>query len=560
MGKLPSDVDVEKLKIADPWIWAEQNGINLIGGKFSSVGRAFQVEMLRDDTRKQCAMKGAQLGGFTDGYVLKIVHGAIHGKYPLGALFLFPTLDQVSDFSSTRLKHLFERNPNTIGRYVRETNRAGLRKIWDCHLYFRSGRATQDIQNLTGADKAKGGAQVKSISVDVMLVDEVDEQDQGIVDRARSRLQASHVKEEFYLGNPTIPDYGISALYDKSDQRVWMSYCYKCGEYSCLELEFPDCLRRDKDGRVYRACVKCGAEIDPDNDRCEWVARIPDRSRDFVGRWIGHLSCKLSDVKEILEEWENPRTIKQNFYNLRLGLPYISAEDRLIKEDVYDCCGTDIMPHRHTGPCAMGVDVQGHRKGFLVVIGARINNSTLKIVKVCRVFDVNDLYELGKNFHVTCCVVDIGPETRLVREFAENAGFEVFLCQYKESQRKYPSFDSKEHLVTINRTEICDATHNLFKEEPKIIIPRLSEEIKEYAVQMTNTAKVLEEDERGNKIYTYKKVGSEGDDYYHATNYFLLATQRVSISREEEETFSPHDAWDEGFRSHSYGKTGFMGM
>ena len=550
-----SKIDIEQLKVVDAWIWAEQNQINLLGGKFSSVGRQFQIEMLRDNSRKQCAMKGAQLGGFTDGYVLKIVHGAIHSKYPLGALFLFPTQDEVSDFSTTRLQHLFSNNPATIGKYVRETNRAGLRKIWNTFMYFRSGRATHTLDEQT-----KSSSKAKAISVDVMLCDEVDEMDQDIVDKARSRLQASKVKEEFYLGNPTIPDYGISALYDQSDQRVWMTRCDKCGKYTCLEIEFPQCLKRLKDNSVVRVCAKCGAEVNPDSEGSQWVARKPDRSQDFVGRWIGHLSCVLSDVKEILAEWENPRTIKQNFYNLRLGLPYIAAENRLIKEDVFDCCSSAVIPHRHPGPCAMGIDVQGHRKGFLVVIGARVNDSTLKIIKVARVFELNDLYDLGKNFHVTCAVVDIQPETRLVREFAENAGFEVFLCQYKESQRKYPNFDSKEHLVTINRTEICDATHNIFKEEPKVIIPRLSEEIKEYAVQMTNTAKVLEEDERGNRSYTYKKVGTEGDDYYHATNYFLLATQRVSVSREEEEEYSPRDAWDEGFKSRYYGKTGYMGM
>jgi hypothetical protein len=548
-------VDTEQLKAVDAGIWAESNGINLLGGRFSFAGREFQMEMMRDRSRRQCAMKGAQLGGFTDSFVLKIVHGAIHGRYPLGALFLFPTQDEVSDFSTTRLQHLITQNPGTIGRYVRETNRAGLRKIWNTFMYFRSGRAGQYLD-----DQTKSSSKVKSISVDVMLCDEVDEMDQEVIDKARSRLQASRVKDEYYLGNPTIPDYGIAAMYDGSDQRVWMTHCEKCNTFSCLEMEFPECVKRDKEGKFYRACVKCGAEVYPGSERSQWVARKPDRSEDFVGRWIGHLSCAFGDLKEIMEEWESPRMIKQNFYNLRLGLPYISAENRLLKEDVYDCCGSDVMPHRHPGPCAMGVDVQGHRKGFLVVIGAKVNDSTLKILKVTRVFELNDLYELGKNFHVSCCVVDIQPETRLVREFAENAGFEVFLCQYKESQRKYPNFDSKEHLVTINRTEICDATHNLFKDEPKVILPRLTEEIREYAVQMTNTAKVLEEDERGNKSYSYKKIGSEGDDYYHATNYMLLGCQRVSISREEEDHYSPRDAWDDGFRTHGYGKTGYMGM
>jgi hypothetical protein len=56
-------VDTEQLKAVDAGIWAESNGINLLGGRFSFAGREFQMEMMRDRSRRQCAMKGAQLGG-----------------------------------------------------------------------------------------------------------------------------------------------------------------------------------------------------------------------------------------------------------------------------------------------------------------------------------------------------------------------------------------------------------------------------------------------------------------------------------------------------------------
>ena len=534
-----------------PWAWAEKNQIRLIGGRrFTGENRLFQIDIMEDETPLQCAMKGAQLGGFTDGYVLKIVHGCIYGKYKLGGLFVFPTIDEVTDFSSTRLETLIRENPGAIGKYV-TTDRAGLKKINTCYLYFRSGRDTKTIET-----KVKSSSKMKSISVDVALFDEVDEMDQDAVDKAKFRMETSTIGNEFYLGNPTIPEYGIHGYYLKSDQKAWMTKCQACNQWTCLEMEFPGSLQRQKDGSVKRICVKCGMEVDPNIG--EWVAKIPDRSKDFSGYWIGHLSCPIGDAKKILNEWEDPNLKKRNFYNMRLGLPYVSIEERLTRGHIFNCCTIEAMDSRHPGPCAMGIDVQGERKGFHVVIGCKITDYTKKIVKVCRVSKINDLYDLIKKFNVECAVVDVEPETRLMKEFAENAGIEVFLCKYKESQRKYPDYVSSEHMVTINRTEISDATNNLFQKEDVLILPRRCEEIEEYASQMTNIAKTLDEDEEtGEKKYFYRRLGQ--DDYYHATNYWLLACDRVGVSREEEDKVKPTDKWDRAFKSQGHKQVGFMG-
>ena len=496
-------------------------------------------------------MKGAQLGGFTDGYVLKMLHHCIFGVYRLGVLFVFPTVDEVNDFASTRLDTLIKENPRAIGQFV-GTDRTGLKKVCGAYLYFRTGRDTKRIDSMT-----KSTSKMKSISVDAMLFDEVDEMDPDAIDKAKFRAETSELNHQAYLGNPTIPEYGIHSFYLKSDQKVWMTKCGGCGEWTCLEEEFPNSLVWNKDKQAVRICVKCGKEADPNIG--EWVARIPDRSGDFSGYWIGHLSCPIGNANRILQEWEAPDLRVGNFYNMRLGLPYIAAENRLQKPDIYNLCGIETMPFRHPGPCAMGVDVQGERKGFHVIIGCRTTQTTKKVIHICRVNSLNDLYDLIGRYNVKCVVADIEPETRLMKEFAENAGIEVFLCKYKEKQIRYPDFITGEHLVTINRTEICDATNDMVRKS-MVIMPRRNEEVEKYAEQMVNTAKVLiEDDETGKMGYTYRKLGQ--DDYYHATNYFILACDRVGVSREEEDKVKPKDAWDKAFSSTtSHAQVGFMGV
>ena len=84
-------------------------------------------------------------------------------------------------------------------------------------------------------------------------------------------------------------------------------------------------------------------------------------------------------------------------------------------------------------------------------------------------------------------------------------------------------------MVKVNRTELCDAIHDLFSRGGRIVLPRRSEEIEIYAREMTNIAKVLQEDpETGSREYRYRKLGE--DHYFHATNYLYLAAQKIPLS------------------------------
>ena len=240
-------------------------------------------------------------------------------------------------------------------------------------------------------------------------------------------------------------------------------------------------------------------------------------------------------------------------------MAFVAAENRLSQGDVISCCGIEPMPLRHVGPCAMGIDVQGTTKGFHVVIGIKLNQYVVKIVKLARVKGMNELYDLVRDYNVSCVVADIEPETRLMRDFMENVSAEGFLCDYQEQMKKTIDYNTKESLVKGNRTEICDNTHGFFKKDGRLLLPRNCDEVKEYASQMTATAKVLAEDlKTGKKEYHYKKLGN--DDYYHATNYFLLALARVSVCRQEEDTSKAKDAWDKDWEAAGRRRGSYMGM
>jgi hypothetical protein len=393
------------------------------------------------------------------------------------------------------------------------------------HLYLRGARSTKNIGG------KRSSSQLKSIPVDRVVYDEMDEISPDMVILAQERTSHSLLKDEhgkgehMYLGTPTIPDHGIDAMYKKSDQRIWMIRCEHCGAETCLDIEFPNCILPRKDNTWYRACKKCEREIYPRDGY--WVARYPDKSEELVGWWISQLSCSSWNPGIILKMYENPPNGDiSEVMNSKLGRAYISAENRLTPQELYECCGEDSMKMNDEGPTCMGVDVG---RVLHVVIAQRKTERSLKVIKVCRVEDFSDLHDLAARFNVESAVIDLRPEIRKVREFQRAENFSVFGCEYVEMKAGITQWDEKQQVIKCNRTEILDATHELVVELGRLELPRRNEELNMFVTECCNMAKTLEENPNtGLQTFRYRKL--DGDDHYrHALNYCLLAADRCGI-------------------------------
>lgn len=492
-------------------------GLDLGGRKFTFEGHEYQLDMLKENAPRQCFKKGAQLG-ITEVNVLKTLHGLLFGRYPQGVLYLFPTVNDVTDFSKGRFGPLVSDNEE-VASQVSHTDAVGVKRIRKSMLYLRGARVTGKIEGIK-----KTSSSLKGIPVDRLVCDEVDEMEQAMIDLAIERLGHSLIKEEAYLSTPSIPDFGISKLYEESDQRVREIKCSHCNTGTVLELEFPNCLLELSDGRVIRACKKCKKEIFLRDG--SWIAQYPGRSKDLVGWWISQLNSVFVEPGKILKAFNDISNRNlQEFYNSKLGMAYISAENRLTVQDVYSCCGQEVMSMNHKGPCAMGVDV-----GSLlnVVVGFKPKDKQLQVCYLARVSSFNDVHDIGQRFGVKYCVVDMEPELRKAREFQAGEPYPVFLCDYQDSVKTGPVWDEEKKLIKVNRTEICDTTHDLMSSPGPLILPRRSEEVEVFAKQCANMAKVLQEDpETGSREYRYRKLGE--DHYRHSLNYFYLASRRIGV-------------------------------
>lgn len=475
-----------------PSLWEFAQTITLDGRPFSFNRHEYLEVPYKDDHPDQAEMKATQLG-LTSKAMIRAAYSARYKGFR-GILYLFPSKSDVVDFSKGRIDPLIDENPDTIGKWLKDTDSASVKRIWNCFLYLRGMKARVGL---------------KSVPADFIVFDELDEAPQNAVDMAMERMGHSEFREVLKLSNPTLPDYGIDKAFQETDQRYWLLKCEGCGSYTCLEDSFPDCLVETAAG-VIRACLKCGHELNPSIG--QWVAKHPAVT-DKRGYHYSQLFSHYIDPASVLHQYRITNNLT-DFYNLKIGIAYVEATNRLTVEEVLALCGNDGIVGRDSGPCSMGVD-QG--KDLHVVIGKRHTGKDGKIIHIGIYKDWNELDRLMKVFRVSRCVVDALPETRNARAFAERHKGRVFLNYYNDHQKGSYAWDEKKLHVSCNRTESLDASHKEIMDS-LIVLPKNCEVTRTFAEHLHNVAKRLEEDEEtGSKRYVYVRLGP--DHFRHAFNY-----------------------------------------
>jgi hypothetical protein len=402
---------------------------------------------------------------------------------------------------------LIEDNQATIGSWIKDTDAANIKRIGNTFLYLRG---------------MKSRVGLKSIPVDFVIFDELDEAPQYAVDMAMERMGHSEVKETLKLSNPTLPDYGIDKAFQETDQRYWNLKCPQCGHYTCLEDTFPACLVELPDGKVIRACEKCKSELNPANG--VWVAKR-DSIQDKRGYHYSQLFSQFVDPKDILHQFRTTQNLT-DFYNLKIGIPWVEATHRISLEAVYALCGSDGISESDPGPCSMGVD-QG--KDLHTVIGKQHPGRAGQIIHLGIYKDWDKLGDLIKAFNVYRCIIDGMPDTNKARDLARKFAGKVFLNFYNEHQKGSYKWNDADWTVSSNRTESLDASHSqIIDSAPDVnkggtvVLPRRTPIIEEFAQHLHNVAKRLEEDEEtGSKRYVYVRLGP--DHFRHAFNYEAMA-------------------------------------
>ncbi len=536
---------LQKMMQADAPIWAIKNRIRLMGNTlFTLDGCQYMGQIMRDEARFINVMKGTQ-ARITTAFMLASIWKLIFGYYPQGVIYYFPSRDAVEDFSKTRFTPLINDNP-CIKKFLKSTDSVFVKKVGKSFLTLKGATATKNLKG-----RKKDSMAVRSTPADEAILDERDLFDQSIVDMIPDRLLNSVFKRIISLGSPTLPDFGISREYDYSDQKNSMSKCEACNGYTCLVDEFPDCIKYKRSSthekyEPYFGCIKCGKPIKATDQ--ELVAKYP--GREISGYHIPHLITPKCEVPLVMDRWEEAQADGSKmgtFYNSILGLPYLSAEERLTETDVLVCCGGDVMRTsvslRET---AMGVDVG--KTYHTILIGEKVDEQRIKVVYACRVKGFDAVYDISQKYNVKSAVICIRPYEEEFNKFRDkySGKMRIFGSQYNPSYKQIPYMKTDENagVYTLHRTQAFDKSHALIKNR-FIEFPRKCEEIDVMTKQLCNCAKILEETEEGDRIYKYIKLGE--DHYRSALNYLQIAITDLTHwqgmaapgRQEEQEVYNP---------------------
>lgn len=548
----------EQMRKVNAGLWAEHWGIKLQANRFGFTGFEYQKEPMGSSARRICYLKSAQSFGATVTESLKDMHGMIMEKYKLGVAHIFPTNDEVGEFSKSIFKPLIANNKTSIGQYVKNvtggTDTTSLKKVRDAFLFLRGARQSQKI----GASEESTSSKTAGFSCDKCVFDEVDYMDTDVIEKYKGRMGMSPHKHEVYLGNPSHEDFGIDLIFKQSDQRYWFRKC-TCGHETCAELSFPNCVKLYPNGtrvngkRGYVGCDKCGKEVPvwAGEGTGFWVAKHPEKSDYMHGYMASQMITPFNDPAEILADYENPPFDNlADVYRLRLGRPYSNKDEKLNKSDVIACCGNDGLTTKHPGPCAMGVDVG---KVKHVVILTKMTSGRYEILRAVKIPEGregwNQIADLARMYNVKSTVIDIRPYEDEARAYqAKHIGSitnpEVYLCEYSDTQMAEFAFNPGSGVVKVHRTGVFDQTHRLIT-QGKVILPRQSPEVEEFARQCCNCARFEEKDKRRNIIVNrYRPTGDRQEHFRNAFNYAITAASghRVgTVSRYQTQTYQEVD-------------------
>lgn len=519
-------MDAQALREASRAFRLSEMGIHVDGVPFDLRSYPYLVEIFDSESPDIVIRKGAQLG-FTITMVLRVIDLAAR-TYPRGILYLMPTREDVSDFSKSRFDRLLRDNPEALGSLVRDTDATNIKRVGNAYIYFRGAR-------LQGAKDSgsRSSSALKSIPVDLVVFDERDEMDPDAVSLAEKRLDGSMFRHRVSLSTATVPDFGVDREYKDSDARVWQIKCSACGAWTCLELAWPDSLRRREDGRVYRACKKCSREIQPRNG--EWVAGHPGKERS--GYWVSQLVSPSVPPRVILDEFEDPRVNLGEFYNSRLGLAWSDSEDRLDEPLLRAVCTQEPRRVSAQGPCFLGADVG--KETIHYFIGERKTDLFFDVLDWGVVSEFNELHDRIERFNVQVAVLDEMAETRKVREFKAKHGC-TWGCWYSDAQRSGYDWQHAERRVAVNRTEILDQSHRVVTEK-RCSLPRPDDRWADLVGQMSNLARVRKVDSRTGATTTrWVVVGARKNDHWrHAFAYAVLAAEMAPIAEQARRVISP---------------------
>lgn len=499
---------------------------------------------------RACILKAAQLTA-TESMLSRAMYS--NDVLKQDVLYVLPNWrPDASDFSASRFDVAVKSSPYLEKLYDRSN--VGHKRTSVANFYIRGGQ---------------GRAGLKSVPVNVLILDELDEMDQANVPLAYERTSGQMTKSIWELSTPSIDEHGIDKSWKESTQEHFCFVCPRCSRLTELSWsqEEPECLEIVGDdptsmrvlNESFLKCRECGGKLEHKEKpqflkTGRWVPMVNDRAKR--GFYINQLYSNTVTPGEIAAAFLKGRLSapdEQEFWNSKMGLPHTPKGAKLTEPEVNAAKRDFINGSPSSGRIlTMGVDV-GKFLHFEIdewdlgnIQGEDVNSGAkCRVVKAgkCRGFD--ELDSLMMEYRPSYCVIDAHPERRMAHQFATRFWGHVSMCIYGQgisgkNLHEHAS-DQGEPLITVDRSSWLDQSLGRFRTS-SITLPR---DIPfEYVDHMCSIARIWERDSTGNPIARYVTPAGKADHHAHSRTYAEIALALSTGLRVNQNMTSPLDGED----------------
>lgn len=510
--------------------WSKQRRI--MGGDFpgpySTKYHPWVADMHLSKTPFNYVMKGAQLGLTEVGICLALYNVDALKK---DVLYVLPTSKNASDFSKSRFNAALSLSPYLKSLFT-DINSVEIKMAGANTLYIRGSR---------------GDANLKSIPVSVLLLDEVDEMSQKAINLALERLSGQLSKTVWGISTPTVPNHGIHKLFQDSTQE---RFCFKCPCCSRqTRLVWPDCIEIIGEGvhdqrchESFLKCKECGGKLEQ-QAKPEWLSKATwevgnqNGNPDIRGFAISQLySYTVTPGELVMAHFKGfgDEVANCEMHNSKLGHPYIGDGAKVTEEDVQACIANhtkdDIRPVSGNRIITMGID-QGKFNHVEITewFFDKYSNDLNVAAKAKVLFQVkfseedwNFLDQLMVEWQIQAAVVDADPQVMEARRFARRFPSFVWLCRFRRgvTAKEISVADDGDFapIATVDRSSWFSAALGRFREPRRILLPRdVSREYLDHIQAPVRTyvkAGSVDEQKKSQSIDLVCKYISTGPDHY----------------------------------------------
>lgn len=340
-------------------------------------------------------------------------------------------------FSDTRYKSMMKNNPDLLqlmedSQGHRDIGSKAIRRLGMSMILFM----------YTGMNQTAGREQqtmrTEAMPLDALVFDEVQGMTRGQIEKTMERVSASKLQINGKVSTPKWPEADIDEWFQESDQRHFHTDC-KCSDGIDLAEEWPNCVARARDGRVYYRCPHCDTDLPQ-----PWIGRYVKHRPQGIKPGFTWSQCISKRVMphEMLQAFEDSHD-KQNFYNRKLGRPYSNPNEipitlELLKRIYSDQSWPASLSRRdkQTGENYMGIDHMGNLN--VHVIKERLPSGFERVKHLEWTEDADPFarsVELMEEYNIRFCALEALPNFNEAFKFAklEKLQGRVFVVEYAQA-------------------------------------------------------------------------------------------------------------------------------